>query len=46
MQSMQDLPFLKPFCSANGKTPAIAVNLFAIIFEYILNSVFNKIIPL
>jgi len=33
MQSMQDLPFLNPFCSSNNRTSAIAVNLFAVIFE-------------
>jgi len=32
-QPMQDLPFLNPFCSSNGRTSEIAVNLFAIIFE-------------
>jgi hypothetical protein len=41
MQSMQDLPFLNPFCSSNSKKSEITVNLFAIIFEYILYSVFN-----
>jgi len=35
MQSMQDLPFLNPFCSSNSKASAIVVSLFAIIFEYI-----------
>ena len=35
MQSMQDLPFLNPFCSSNSKTSAITVNLFAMSFEYI-----------
>jgi hypothetical protein len=43
---MQELPFLNPFCSSNGKTPAITVNLFAMLFEYILYPVFNKLIPL
>jgi len=33
MQSVQDLPFLNPFCSSNSRTSAITVNLFAIIFE-------------
>jgi len=46
MQSMQDPPFLNPFCSSNSKTSAITVNLFAMIFEYILYPVFNKLIPL
>jgi len=45
MQSMQDLPFINPFCSSNNGTSAIVVNLFAIIFEYILYPVFNKRIP-
>jgi len=46
MQSVQDLPFLNPFCSSNSRTSAIDVNLFAIIFKYILYPVFNKLIPL
>jgi len=46
MQSMQDLTFLNPFCSSNSRASAIAVNLFAIIFEQILYPVFNKLIPL
>jgi len=46
MQSMQDLPFLNPFCSSNSRTSAIAVNLFAILFEWNLYPVFNKLIPL
>jgi len=33
MQSMQDLPFLCPFCSSNSRTSAIAVNLFGIIID-------------
>jgi len=46
MQSMQDLPFLNPFCSSNRKTSAITVNLFAMNFEYILFPVFSELIPL
>jgi len=33
INSMQDLPFLNPFCSSNSRTSAVAVNLSAIIFE-------------
>jgi len=33
IQSMQDLPFLNPFCSSISRASAIAVNLVAIIFE-------------
>jgi len=46
MQSMQNLPFLNPFCSSNSRTSEIVVNLFAIIFEKILYPVFNKLMPL
>jgi hypothetical protein len=46
MQSMKDLPFLKPFCSSNSKSSAITVNHFAMIFEYILYPVFNQLISL
>jgi hypothetical protein len=28
MQSMQDLPFLNPFCSSKSRTSAITVNLY------------------
>jgi hypothetical protein len=44
MQSMQDLPFLNPFCSSNSETSAIAVNLFAMIFEYINNVRVNLLV--
>jgi len=46
MQSMQDLPLLNPFFSSNSRTYAIAVNLFAIIFNRFLYPLFNKLIPL
>jgi len=32
-ENMQDLPFLNPFSSSYSRTSAIALNLFAILFE-------------